>query len=346
MARSLWVVATTGRRGCVRRAAGNLQLLCGARAFPARRNSLRSLRSCAQTGCGKSVVEARGTRGPNALRSSTFRSCAARSPTPVASRLVARSRPKPAGAGKAVGGAWWGTLVEAEQHRAGAGACTPRFRTDSPQLFERSEQRERRSLRHSKPSSAGTPPQRGGQDPEPPQAPPPTCTVKPCHGQPCAQPEREQTPLCRSPSVPRRPLVRLRAGRRRRCADAGAVLFHVRVRPHGRGNIFNAAALWFGTALLDNISILASRLPFWKNLGWSLYGPRVARPALFARWPATRLRCWSSASGPAVRPRHVHADGAQLHEHDPSFMVMDSLSWIDTHRALYLPGAASSSAFF
>ena len=30
----------------------------------------------------------------------------------------------------------------------------------------------------------------------------------------------------------------------------------------------------------------------------------------------------------------------------PSFMVMDSLGWIDTHRALYLPGAASAFGIF
>lgn len=30
----------------------------------------------------------------------------------------------------------------------------------------------------------------------------------------------------------------------------------------------------------------------------------------------------------------------------PSFMVMDALGWIDTHRALYLPGAASAFGIF
>ena len=29
--------------------------------------------------------------------------------------------------------------------------------------------------------------------------------------------------------------------------------------------------LWFGDDLLANLKILTERLPFWRNLGWSLY---------------------------------------------------------------------------
>ena len=41
---------------------------------------------------------------------------------------------------------------------------------------------------------------------------------------------------------------------------------------HSRTAIFNMPPpMWFGTDLLDNLQILTSRLPFWRNLGWSLY---------------------------------------------------------------------------
>ena len=51
-----------------------------------------------------------------------------------------------------------------------------------------------------------------------------------------------------------------------------APFYFMFVRLRMSGNIFNMPPpLWFGTALLDNISIPASRLLFWKNLGLSLY---------------------------------------------------------------------------
>jgi multiple sugar transport system permease protein len=119
---------------------------------------------------------------------------------------------------------------------------------------------------------------------------------------------------------------------------------------HERGNIFNMPPpLWFGSALLDNISILASRLPFWKNLGWSLY-VGLASTAL------TLLFC--SMAGYAFAMLEFRFKGLlfglvmatlmvpSFMNMIPSFMVMDSLGWIDTHRALYLPGAASAFGIF
>jgi ABC-type sugar transport system permease subunit len=35
---------------------------------------------------------------------------------------------------------------------------------------------------------------------------------------------------------------------------------------------------WFGTALLHNLELLQERLPFWRNIGISLYGPDDHRP--------------------------------------------------------------------
>ena len=39
-----------------------------------------------------------------------------------------------------------------------------------------------------------------------------------------------------------------------------------------RTDIFNVPPpLWFSGELLNNIAVLTGRLPFWKNVGWSLY---------------------------------------------------------------------------
>ena len=39
-----------------------------------------------------------------------------------------------------------------------------------------------------------------------------------------------------------------------------------------RSAIFNLPPpLWFGDDFLENLKILTTRLPFWRNLGWSVY---------------------------------------------------------------------------
>ena len=41
---------------------------------------------------------------------------------------------------------------------------------------------------------------------------------------------------------------------------------------HARADIFaSPPPLWFGTHLLSNLQLLLERLPFWRNLGMSLY---------------------------------------------------------------------------
>ena len=58
---------------------------------------------------------------------------------------------------------------------------------------------------------------------------------------------------------------------------------------HARTEIFNLPPpLWFGDALAENLHILTTRVPFWRNLGWSLY-VAVASTALTSS-PAAILR--------------------------------------------------------
>ena len=119
---------------------------------------------------------------------------------------------------------------------------------------------------------------------------------------------------------------------------------------HSRSDIFSLPPpLFFGDHLLPNLKILAERLPFWRNLGWSLYVALMStgltlffcslggyafamfdfrfKNGLFAFVMATMLL-----------PGFMNMI--------PSFMVMDALGWIDEHRALYVPGAASAFGIF
>ena len=117
-----------------------------------------------------------------------------------------------------------------------------------------------------------------------------------------------------------------------------------------RANIFNLPPpLWFGDDLLANLKILTERLPFWRNLGWSLC-VALASTAL------TLLFC--SMGGYAFALMEFRFKKAlftlvmatmllpSFMSMIPTFMIMDALGWIDQHRALYIPGAASAFGIF
>lgn len=107
--------------------------------------------------------------------------------------------------------------------------------------------------------------------------------------------------------------------------------------------------VWFGDDLRANLEILTSRIPFWRNLGWSLY-VAVMSTAL------TLLFC--SMGGYAFAMFEFRAKRAifglvlgtmmlpSFMTIIPTFMVMDLLGWIDQPRALYIPGAASAFGIF
>ena len=117
-----------------------------------------------------------------------------------------------------------------------------------------------------------------------------------------------------------------------------------------RSAIFNLPPpLWFGGDFLENFKILTTRLPFWHNLGWSLY-VALASTAL------TLLFC--SMGGYAFALMEFRFKKAlfglvmgtmllpSFMNMIPTFMIMDALGWIDQHRALYIPGAASAFGIF
>jgi len=117
-----------------------------------------------------------------------------------------------------------------------------------------------------------------------------------------------------------------------------------------RTAIFNMPPpLWFGGDFLENLRILTTRLPFWRNLGWSLY-VALASTALtlfFCSMGGYAFACFefrfkralfSLVMATLLLPSFMNMV--------PTFMLMDALGWIDQPRALILPGAASAFGIF
>ena len=119
---------------------------------------------------------------------------------------------------------------------------------------------------------------------------------------------------------------------------------------HSRTEIFSLPPpLFFGDDFFVNLAILTERLPFWRNLGWSLY-VALASTAL------TLLFCSMGGYAFALFEfRHKNVLFGlvmatmllpSFMNMIPTFMIMDALGWIDQPRALYIPGAASAFGIF
>lgn len=119
---------------------------------------------------------------------------------------------------------------------------------------------------------------------------------------------------------------------------------------HTRGEIFSLPPpVFFGSALTGNLAILKAAIPFWRNVGWSVY-------VAFASTALTLFFC--SLAGYAFARLEFRGRDALFRvvlatlllpsfmNMVPTFMVMEQLGWIDQHRALYLPGAASAFGIF
>jgi len=119
---------------------------------------------------------------------------------------------------------------------------------------------------------------------------------------------------------------------------------------HSRTEIFSLPPpLFFGDDFATNLAILTDKLPFWRNLGWSLY-------VALASTLLTLLFC--SMGGYAFAMFEFRYKNAlfalvmatmllpSFMNMIPTFMIMDLLGWIDQPRALYIPGAASAFGIF
>ena len=119
---------------------------------------------------------------------------------------------------------------------------------------------------------------------------------------------------------------------------------------HSRTEIFSLPPpMFFGDDFFNNLKILTERMPFWRNLGWSLY-VALASTAL------TLLFC--SMGGYAFALFEFRYKNAlfglvmgtmllpSFMNMIPTFMIMDALGWIDQPKALYIPGAANAFGIF
>ncbi len=107
--------------------------------------------------------------------------------------------------------------------------------------------------------------------------------------------------------------------------------------------------LLFGNDFLNNLAILTKKIPFWRNLGWSVY-VALASTALtllfcsmggyaFAMFEFRFKKLFFAlVMGTMLLPSFMNMI--------PTFMIMDMLGWIDQPRALYIPGAASAFGIF
>lgn len=119
---------------------------------------------------------------------------------------------------------------------------------------------------------------------------------------------------------------------------------------HTRADIFTLPPpLWFGNEFFTNLALLNSKIPFWRNLGWSLYVAIMSTVlTLFfcsmAGYAFALMKfrfknyIFAMVLGTMLVPSFMNMI--------PSFMIMDLLGWIDEHRALYLPTAANAFGIF
>jgi multiple sugar transport system permease protein len=119
---------------------------------------------------------------------------------------------------------------------------------------------------------------------------------------------------------------------------------------HSRTEIFSLPPpTFFGDDFLSNLKILTDRIPFWRNLGWSLYvaiGSTVLT-LLFCSmggyaFALFEFRFKNALFGLVMGTMLLPSFMNMI----PTFMIMDMLGWIDQPRALYIPGAASAFGIF
>jgi multiple sugar transport system permease protein len=117
-----------------------------------------------------------------------------------------------------------------------------------------------------------------------------------------------------------------------------------------RTAIFNMPPpMWFGGDLLENLRILTTRLPFWRNLGWSVY-VALASTALTLLFCSMAGYAFALMEFRFKKPLFTLVMATMLlpsfMNMIPTFLIMDVLGWIDQHRGLYIPGAASAFGIF
>ena len=120
---------------------------------------------------------------------------------------------------------------------------------------------------------------------------------------------------------------------------------------HTRSEIFQLPPpVWFGDAFPSNVQLLLSKVPtFWGNFGMSLYVALMSTAL-------TLLFCSMGGYAFAIYEfRYKNQLFALVMSTMllppflgmiPTYMIMDTLGWINQPRALYIPGAAGAFGIF
>jgi len=119
---------------------------------------------------------------------------------------------------------------------------------------------------------------------------------------------------------------------------------------HSRVEIFQLPPpVFFGPDFLNNVAILIKKIPFWRNLGWSVYvaGLSTLLTLLFSSmggyaFAVYEFRFKKQLFGALLSIMMLPSFLSMI----PTFIVMDALSWIDEPRALYVPAAANAFGVF
>ncbi len=119
---------------------------------------------------------------------------------------------------------------------------------------------------------------------------------------------------------------------------------------HSRTDILSLPPpLFFGDQFFANLKILTERIPFWNNLGWSLYTAILSTvlTLLCCSMAGFAFACYefrfkNSLFSLVLATMLLPSFMSMI----PSFLAMDALGWIDQARALYLPSAANAFGIF
>ena len=119
---------------------------------------------------------------------------------------------------------------------------------------------------------------------------------------------------------------------------------------HTRTEIFQMPPpLWFGGDFLENMRLLLERIPFWRNVGNSLY-VGVMTTLLTLLFCSMGGYAFAMYEFKYKKPFFGLVMSTMLLPQFlgliPTFMIMDMLGWLDQPRALYIPGAASAFGIF
>lgn len=119
---------------------------------------------------------------------------------------------------------------------------------------------------------------------------------------------------------------------------------------HASAEIFSVPPpLWFGGAAAHNLDLLQERLPFWRNIGMSLY-VAIMQTALTLFFCSLAGYAFATYEFRFKQPLFALVMASMIIPTFmgmiPTFMLMDMLGWLDHPRALYVPGAAGALGIF